>query len=219
MKINIRINLQISRIIKYFIISDLFLITGWGLISPIFAIFVIEKIAGATIATVGIAAAVYWILKAFIQMPIGIYLDKTEGEKDDFYVLIGGLVLASLTAFLFIFIDKIWQLFLLQVVHALAFALYTPAWAAIFSRHLDKNRYAFDWSLDSTIVALASGVSGAIGGLVAQTFGFEIIFIGASILTLIAAVVIFVLPDIVLPKASVPSPLPPRDHRPHIFGH
>lgn len=220
MKIRIDINFQISRVIKYFIISDLFFIAGYGLISPIFAIFVVEKIAGATIATVGVAAAVYWILKAILQLPIGVYLDKTEGEKDDFYILIGGLVLASVTAFLFVFVTKVWQLYLVQAVHALAFALYTPSWTAIFSRHLDKNRYAFDWALNSTTVAFASGVSGALGGWLAQEFGFPVIFIGAAVLSFVAAVVIFLLPDVVLPKTTTNQPLlPPRDHRPPTIGH
>lgn len=209
---------RINRVVRYFIISDLFFVGGWGLINPVLAIFIIDEIGGATVTTVGLAAAVYWILKAVIQMPIGLYLDRNEGEKDDFYTLLVGLVLASITAFLFVFIDKIWQLFVLQTFHAVAFALYTPAWNAIFTRHLDKNRYAFDWSLDSTIVALAAGATGALGGWAAQNFGFDAIFIGAALLTMVAAIVIFLLPDIVLPRTPRGEPLPPRDHRPHVFG-
>ncbi len=218
MKFKILSNLRVNKVVRYFIISDLFFVAGWGFINPILAIFIVDEIAGATVETVGIAAAVYWILKAIFQMPIGVYLDKNEGEKDDFYTLVLGLVLASITALFFTFIDKVWQLFVLQAFHALAFALYTPAWNSIFTRHLDKNHYAFDWSLDSTIVALAAGVSGALGGWAAQTFGFDIIFICASVLTMVAAIVTFLSPEIVFPKPPSNQTLPPRDHRPHLFG-
>jgi len=209
----------VNRVVRYFIFSDLFFVGGWGLINPIFAIFIVDEVSGATVATVGFAAAVYWILKAAFQIPIGFFLDKNEGEKDDFYTLVTGLVVASVTAFLFITIDKVWELLVLQAFHALGFALYTPAWNAIFTRHLDKNHYALDWSLDSTIAAFAAGFSGAIGGWIAATYGFHYIFIGASALTMIAAIIIFVLPDIVLPKAPANRvELPPKDHRPHLFG-
>ncbi len=218
MKAKIWSGLRINKIVRYFIISDLFFVGGWGLINPILAIFIVDEIAGATLTTVGLAAAVYWILKAVFQIPIGLYLDRNKGEKDDFYTLVLGLFLASVTAFLFVFIDRIWQLFVLQAFHAIAFAFYTPAWNAIFTRHIDKNRYAFDWSLDSAIVAFAAGLSGAISGLVAGTYGFDVVFLAAAVLTMIAAVVIFSLPDIVLPKPPSGTPLPPKDHRPHVFG-
>ncbi|MFH0712420.1 MAG: MFS transporter [Candidatus Jorgensenbacteria bacterium] len=211
-------DIRVNKVVRHFIISDLFFVAGWGFINPVLAVFIIDKITGATIETVGLAAAVYWILKAIFQMPIGMYLDKNEGEKDDFYTLVMGLVLASVTAFLFVFIDKIWQLFALEALHALAFAFYSPAWNSIFSRHIDRDHYAFDWSLDSTTVALAAGVSGALGGWIAQSFGFDAIFVCASILTMIAAIVTFLSPDIVFPKPPSRQPFPPQDHRPHIFG-
>lgn len=219
MRININLNFKVGRLIRYFIFSDLFFVAGWGFIEPILALFIVNSVAGATIATVGLAAAVYWMLKAVIQLPIATYLDNTDGEKDDFYVLIGGLVLAAITAFLFAFIDKIWQLYALQVLHAVAFALYTPAWTGMFARHLDKGRYSFEWTLDSTIVAIASGLSGAAGGFMAQWFGFQITFVAAALLTFVAAAVIFFVPDIVLPrKAGGGQPLI-LDHRPQNVGH
>lgn len=219
LKIKINIDFKIGHLIKYFILSDLFFISGWGLISPILAIFIVDSIPGATVATVGIAAAIYWILKALIQLPISMYLDKTEGETDEFYILLGSLFLASIVAFVFVFVDKIWHLYALQIFHALAFAMYTPAWTGIFSRHLDPGRYSFDWTLNSTVIALASGLSGAVGGFAAKTFGFSVIFIGASVLSLIAALIIFFVPDIVLPRQSSPGKSLIRDHRPQNIGH
>jgi hypothetical protein len=47
MKIQIDLSFlpSLNRITKYLILADLFLIFGWGLISPIFAVFLIEGIA------------------------------------------------------------------------------------------------------------------------------------------------------------------------------
>src|SRR5580698_2477433 len=98
MKIRVNIDFKVGRLVKFFVISDFFLLAGWGFIDPIFAVFIVERIAGGTLITVGIAAAIYWILKSIIQVPVSNYLDRTPGERDDFMTLVGGLLLAGFSA-------------------------------------------------------------------------------------------------------------------------
>jgi len=74
---------KINRVVRFLILSDLIFLSGWGLIDPIFALFVVRDVLGATIITVGAAISVYWITKSLAQIPIAIYLDKHEGERDD----------------------------------------------------------------------------------------------------------------------------------------
>ena len=199
-KVNINIKgLKINKVIKYFIISDLMLLGGWGLIGPIFSIFIIEEIKGATLITVGISAAIYWIVKSLIQLPVAIYLDKTPSEKDDFYTLVLALVLAGITAFGFMMVNTIWELYLVQFLHAIAFGLYIPSWSGIFSRHMDKNHYSFDWSLDSATIGLASGITALIGGTFANFFGFSAVFAIVGILSFISAMVLLSMPRLILP--------------------
>ncbi len=214
MKIKINIDIQVGRVVKYLVLSDLFLLFGWGFIDPIFSVFIVERIAGATLVTVGIAAALYWILKSLVQIPVSNYLDRTPGEKDDFKALIAGLLLAGLSAFAFGVIDRPWQLYLVQIVHAIGFALYIPSWSSIFSRHLDKDRVSFDWSLDSTVAGIAEGLSGLIAGVIAAAFGFVSIFVLAGIFSLVAAVVLIAAPDIILPKPNKAAEVQLKDKTP-----
>ena len=202
MKIKINIDIKVGRVVKYLVLSDLFLLFGWGFIDPIFSVFIIERIAGATLVTVGIAAALYWILKSLLQIPIAKYLDRTAGEKDDFTALIGGLLLAGFSALAFSWIDRPWQLYVVQVVHAVGFALYIPSWSSIFSRHLDHDRVAFDWSLDSTVAGIAEGASGLIAGIIAAMWGFVSIFVLAGIFSLVAAIALITVPDLIIPKPN-----------------
>ncbi len=210
---------KVNRVVKYFVLSDLVLFSGWGLVSPVFSVFVIEEVKDATLLTVGISASIYWLARSLIQIPVANMLDKTEGERDDFNVLVWGLVLASLSAFIFSTIESVRALYLLQILHGVAFGLYSPSWSAIFSRHLDKNRIAFDWSLNSTTLGLASGVTGFLGGYLAAHFGFDAVFVGAGIMSLVAAFLIFSAPELILPKP--PKPLPPvrLDHTPRTTPH
>ncbi|MBI2592921.1 MAG: MFS transporter [Candidatus Colwellbacteria bacterium] len=205
---------KVNKVIRHFVLSDLVLFSGWGLINPIFSVFVIQNIPGATLVTVGIVSSIYWLIRALIQLPIAAFLDRTDGEKDDFYVLLSGLVLASIAAFSFTLVRSVPQLYLVQILHAIAFGLYAPAWSGIYNRHLDKGKISFDLSLDSTVLALASGITGFLGGIVAQAFGFQFIFVAASIMASVAAVIIFLAPDLVFPRAKHARPTSPLNHTP-----
>ena len=176
--------------VKYFVISDLFLLAGWGFIDPVFSVFIVDKVVGVAATTVGIAAAIYWILKSILEIPIANYLDRTPGEKDDFAALIGGLLLAGFSALSFSLVTTVWQLYLVQAIHAIAFAFYVPSWSAMFSRHLDKDRVSFDWSLDSTVAGMAAGVTGLLGGIIAGLWGYIAVFVCAGVLSLLAALVL-----------------------------
>jgi MFS family permease len=204
MRIRVNLNIQVNRIVKYFVLSDLFFIAGWGFIEPIFSVFIVQKLPGATLMTVGIAVAIYWILRSVLQIPFANFLDRRGGERTAFQMLVAGLFLAAFSAFAFAWVTQIWELYAIQVVHAIALSFYTASWPAIFSRHLDKNRVSFDWSFDNTAVGIASGVSGFLAGVIGATWGFTIIFILAGLLSLVGAFVILTIPEITLPRATTP---------------
>jgi MFS family permease len=214
--VNINFNLKdlkVNRVIRFFVISDLFFWSGWGLINPVFALFVVGRIEGANVLTVGIASGIYWITKALFQIPVAIYLDKHEGERDDFHALVSGLMLAGFTAISFVLVTSATALFIVIFIQALAFGLYSPSWAAIFSRHLDKKNNALDWSMDQTVVGLALGVTALIGSALASAFGFDAIFVCASALSFASAIILLFVPDLILPEIKNQEPLI-RDHKP-----
>jgi MFS family permease len=215
MKIKINLNIKINRVIKFFILSDLLFLGGWSLVQPIFPIFIIKKIEGATLVSVGLVAGLYWLVKSLIQIPVANYLDKNDGEKDDFYALIFALTLAALASFSFSLVHQLWQLFLTQFLYAVAMGFYVPSWSGIFSRHLDEKRFSFDWSLDSTVVGLTSCLSAVLGGVLANLLGFSFVFLMVGVFSLLSAILIFSVPDLVLPKKTTDA-IPPlmRDHSP-----
>lgn len=173
--------------------ADLIFVSAFGLITPIFAIFITDQIQGGNIKVVGFAAAIYWILKSLLQLPIGRYLDKNLGEKDDFYFVIAGNFVAILIPLGYVLSSLPWHIYCLQALYAIGMSMVVPAWSAIFTRHIDKGKEAFEWSLESTAVGLGVGVTGAVGGIVASTFGFNIVFffvsMGALMGTLLLATV------------------------------
>lgn len=214
MKINLDINLKISRFIKRFIIADTALFAGWGFVDPIFSIFLVREIAGASLVTVGIATAIYWILKSLLQVPIAMYLDKTDGERDDFYALIAALVVVGVGAVSFSLATRVWHVYLIQMIKAVGFAMYVASWPALFSRHLDKKHTSLDWSLDSTSVGIGIGITGFLSGVVATWLGYPAAFILAGIFSFLSAAILLSVPDIIFPRRVKDGELLIKDHAP-----
>ncbi len=181
---------------------DLIFISAFGFITPIFAIFITNQIKDGDIRVVGFAAAIYWILKSFLQIPIGRYLDKNHGEKDDFYFVVVGYCLAALVPLGYIFSSLSWHIYGLQAFYAIGMAMAVPAWAAIFTRHIDKGKEAFEWSLESTAIGLGAGITGAIGGILASKFGFEVVFIFATIAAFIGTILLLAIRNDIFPKGD-----------------
>jgi MFS family permease len=183
--------IQPNLVIKYLILSDFIFWSAWGLISPIFAIFVMEKIQGGTLAVIGLASGIYWVLKSLLRIPISIFLDSRKGEEDDFWFLFFGLVLSSLVPFGFLMAKYPFHVYLLQSLQAFGMAMCLSGWTAIFTRHIDQGKEATEWGLDATFVGLGIGISGMLGGLIANSFGFQTVFVLVGILGIFSALLLF----------------------------
>ena len=84
--------------------SDIFLITGFGLIEPILAIFIKEDLVGGTILTVGLASTLFLITKSIVQLPFSRYIDS---HKDKMKWLVAGTFMVAFVPFIYIFAESI----------------------------------------------------------------------------------------------------------------
>lgn len=185
------------------IASDLTLSAGWGFLAPIFAIFILDQIEGGDATVAGFAVGLYWITKSVVQPFIARHLDRNHGEIDDFYYLVAGLFVAGLIPLGYLFIELPWQLYVLEFIHAIAMACVVPTWAGIFTRHIDKGEEAFEWSIESTALGFGAGIAGILGGMIAKTFGFEVVFILVSMFTMLAVMILFPVRPLIMPKGRV----------------
>jgi len=163
--------------------------SAYGLINPIFAIFITDQIAGATIATVGFAATINLLVRAALQMPVARYVDRHKGEKDDFKFMVAGSTLISIVPFAYFFITTPLHLYLAQAVLGIGGALANPGWYAIFTRHIDKNKEGTEWTLENIGVGLAAAGTAAVGGIFVQHFGFHNLFLVVGVISLLGLII------------------------------
>jgi len=201
----------LNRVVRVLIASDFFLQAGWGLSAPIFAIFLTRQIQGGNLRMVGLAVSAYWITKSIVQPFIAHQLDKNHGEKDDFQFLVMGMYVSNLIPLGYIFSTQAWHIYLLEMIRGLAMACVIPTWAGIFTRHIDKGREAFSWSIESTGIGFAAGFAGAIGAWLASIFGFKIVFLLVSFFGIISSTFLLLIRKQIFSKDHFAPRLPPTE--------
>lgn len=185
---------KINKIIKVLVGSDVFLLTGMGFLAPIFAIFINEKIVtdpAEAVKIAGFSTAIYWGIKSLLEIPIGNYLDKNHGERDDVIFVILGNLIATFSVFGYMFASTPSHIYFIQLLYGIGMAMNIPAWTAIFTRHIDKGKEAFEWAARSTVVGIGAGIAGALGGILAANFGFTLLFVFSGFFVLFSSLLLF----------------------------
>ena len=191
--------MELNKIIKYLIYSDLVFYTGWGIISPIFAIFILQSISGGNAFVVGIAAAVHLIVRSLLRIPFGIKADKSQ--KVSYKFMLWGLLIAALVPLGYIISKNAWHIYIFQAVLGASLAMSTAGWTCIFSRHMDRGKESTEWGVDAVAVGLGPGIAAAAGGIAVTYFPFNSVFIIVTLMGLIGVLLLlFVKKDIIKHK-------------------
>lgn len=175
---------RMNKVIRILILSDFFLFSGVGLMSPIFAVFITGQIKGGSIQVAGFAAAIYLICKSLLPIPIARFIDIRRGEKDDFRVMMFGSIVMALVPFAYLFVHRPWELYVVQAIYGIGAAFAFVSWQAIFTRHVDKEDVALEWGMYETLTDLGGAAAAGIGGVIAQALGFQALFILTGVILL-----------------------------------
>lgn len=182
---------KLNKILWTLVVSDIVIVSGFGLISPIFAVFLTEQIIGGSLVVVGIAEAIFLGVKSLLQIPIGILIDRTEGEKIDFWFVLGGTLLMSISVFFYLVASLPWHIYLIEVLAGIGAAMAYPAWTGLFTRNMEEGKESFAWSLAATTTEFGSAATAAIGGVLADRFGFGPVFMLVGIVGLLGTLLLF----------------------------
>ncbi|MBU2634107.1 MAG: MFS transporter [Nanoarchaeota archaeon] len=176
-----------NKTIKLLMISDIFVLTGFGLIDPILAIFIKDNLIGGTIFGAGLAITLFWVTKSIVQLPFSRYVDSHE-DKVKWLVL--GTFLISIVPFIYIFAKHINYIYLAQILYGIGSGLAYPTWLGLWSTHLDRKHESYEWSLYSTLVGVGTAVSATIGAAIADFIGFQYTFVIVGVLSLVGCFIL-----------------------------
>ena len=184
-------NITINRVIRLLTYSDILLLSGWGLINPIMAVFFADNIEGGDVKVAGLAIMVFFLVKSLLQIPLARIIDLTKGELDDYWWMLIGTFLISISPFFFIWASLPWHVYVIQVIHGVGGALSYPTWLAIFTRHIDKHEEGLEWSIYYTTTDLGAALTAGAGGYLASLLGYDALFYVVGVLSIIGTLFLF----------------------------
>ena len=148
------------RILKILILSSFFINLAAGLFGPIYAIFVEE--IGGDLLTAGTAYAIFAIASGSLIFMLGKWEDKVKHQEK---LLVFGRFLAVIGFIGYLLIKNPTQLFIVQIIFGIESAIITPAFDSLFSKNLNRKKFASQWGTWESTAAY-----------IAKEYGFQTLF-------------------------------------------
>jgi len=168
---------NMNKVVQFLTLSDFLFYSAVGLVTPFLTIFISEEISDGTIALAGLSITLHLILRGIIQIPISRIVDEKQGEYDDYLFLFWGIMISTLAYLLFAFSTFMWQIFILQAISAIGTAFSMPTWYAIFTRHINKEKAASQWTFYDTIISIGQALTAGLGGFAIATMDYKTVFL------------------------------------------
>jgi DHA1 family quinolone resistance protein-like MFS transporter len=188
------------------ILSDVLILSSFGLIGPIFAVFITGNLEGGTLVTAGLATTIFLVTKAVVQLPLSKYfIDK---EKHKTHSLIFGTFLIISVPFMYLTAENVYSIFVAQVVYGLGAACAYPAWFSLFTAYMDKKHKGFEYAVYTTSTGLGTALAAYLGAEVAALLGFSSLFFVVGIIAFLGFFILIILDKIDGKMASAHSEYP-----------
>lgn len=198
----------LNKFIRQLIYYDFMIQFSFGLLSPLLGLFIIDNINNSSLEVVGTSVSIYWIARVLFSIPFSKFMDRFDGERDEYYFLLTGTFISSTLPLFFMFATEPWHIYLLQFIFGVSNSMLVPAWRILFTDHLDKGRVGFEWSLNDVFAGVSIAMSGYLGALIAQNLGFNFLFVFISICGYVSTLLIMPLYRDILSRPKMATNLP-----------
>ena len=158
--------------LKFLLGADGFVLFAFGLLAPIYAIFVEE--IGGDILDAGLTYAIY----LFVLGIMIFFISRWENHKKfKGKLLIFSYFLFTITSIGYLLVSNKIHLFIVQGILGLAEAFNSPVYDGLYSKFLDKGKFVSEWGLYASMRSIVTGIAAIGGGAIATYFGFKVLFL------------------------------------------
>ncbi len=164
-----------------FLYNGVFVLAG-SLLGPLYAVYV-QKINNAP-QIISFTWSIFLISSTIFMYFVSRFGDNIRDKK---LLVIGGYLVRSMVWILYIFVDNVTTLVLLQILLGFGEALGAPAYNAVVAEYLDRKHHIEDYSDQILFFNITAGIGTLVGGLFLPIIGFNYLFIGMAILALVSA--------------------------------
>lgn len=179
---------------SYLFAVDLLILGGYGLLLPIFALFLVDRLPDANIQSVAAAAAVWFVSYAAFAWIISLFLQHSQPESRARAGLVAGTALSALVPLVYLYAKDMGAIYAAQLILGLGAGLAKPSWTFLMHRLADERHHKTLRKIRQLASALVTSAAAALGGLLASRYGFDrLIFmmvgigVCAAVISLVAA--------------------------------
>lgn len=181
--------MKVNKVIKGLITFDFTFLTSMGLVTPIFAIFITNRIIGGTPLVAGLASTAYMTSFSVARLSSAYIVDKKLSEKGKILLSVFGTALAGFSYLLYVVAKLPWHVYLLQTLNGVGIGLRYSPFMNLFTRYIDKGRESLEWGMVAVSTSLGQALTAAIGGTLTEKYGFEAVFTIAGILIVVSSII------------------------------
>lgn len=180
----------LNRVIWLLTFSDIF---SWGLYLAIIGLIglYLSNILGTdTVEMVGIGVGIYYLIRGFTQIPIGLVVDKIKRDRDDLIALILGNICLGVPFLMYPLIQNEFAFYALQAISGLGASLNLVTWRKLFARNLDQGKEGVSYAVYDTVLSAAISLFSFGIGLVANInqFYFDLVMVVVGSLVISSSV-------------------------------
>jgi len=177
---------HVNPIVKVFIVSETMIWGAMNFILPIFALFV-TTIPGGNVEIAATVYSVYMLVRVIFELLSGRIFAHISDDKK-LFVTILGMGIMSIAYLGFAITSSLIFLYFFYGLLGLGIGVISPVKNSLFSTHLDKNSEATEWGILDAMVFFAIAVASAVGGIIAQSFGFQVLFVLAAAINILGII-------------------------------
>lgn len=171
--------------LRILLVTNALILIAGAMLGPIYALFVEDM--GGDLMDASIAGTIFALVAGITTLLSGRYSDQIKESKE---IVVLGYALIGIGFAAYIFVNNMYALFLVQALIGFGEALYSPAFDALYTRHVSKKNMGVLSGAWEAMNYFVQALGAIIGGLLVSYFGFDILFVVMSVLCLLSALYI-----------------------------
>jgi MFS family permease len=172
--------------VRAFVISEALFWSGWNFVAPIFSIFVVKDIPGATVSQAAYAFTLYLVCRMLVEL----FVSRKAGALSNpqrAVIDVVGMVVVSLSYLCIALQANLLTVYVFYAVAGVGFGISSPVKYSLFSRSLEKETEASVWGLYDVVTLSGMALATSLGGFVADAYGFKSLFLLAATVNILGA--------------------------------
>lgn len=174
-------------IVVAFIFSEAFFWSAWNFISPIMSVFVVSTLPDGNVRTAAFGFTLYLLVRVISELVVTNYV-KFPSDRKRMVTDVTGMAILTCSYLMIAFFPSLITFYVFFIVAGMSFAISSPAKLSMFSLNLGRAQATRTWGIYHAVTFTGMGLATAIGGVIAEQFGFKTLFIIASIFNLIGII-------------------------------